>query len=535
MRTTKKKKTKQRQTRKKRGGAHGLQVEILYNGNNEIVDIRTSEILATKDYIKMNKIDPKYGFMDLMRDTFNFRDVIGNTHDFFHPFDPPTRNTRTRRVKIAINDKRDVQLIQITNKILKVLNGMKNKVSIAHPFIVVRRNNRMTKESMADFAHAYNLLLRQHEEKLLESFEDDDKLFKVAQQLLRTPVLVNLLSIKFGLLRRGDLKLREIRQMFNKTDRLNDSLSELKGTRKRPTTVSVDDIIQDEKKKEENKKIDAQIECEAKGTCPENLDVNPIVVTPEEAAQEVAVNPIGATSNEEMAVNPISVASNEEAPKPAEAPLAAEPEVKVLLTEKQQSGFKQFDELLSNKFPSSHKQYAGNAFPDELSLNKYLIESIIAGIKIDKNILIKDKYQVADTYESQALILTMIRLLLTSDMKFPGIKYTEVRDKFFKEYNGDICSAAESVLGSGLGQFFGKYSYQIIAENNIEDVCTDFQGIIRVHLNKLYEMFSQLSSKEIIYLRVKAVKDTTNMTTTLPPPANPFDETYDPNSSTNIF
>ena len=43
---TKKKKSTRSFTKKKRGGAHGLVLNIMYNKNNEIIDIQTQDILA---------------------------------------------------------------------------------------------------------------------------------------------------------------------------------------------------------------------------------------------------------------------------------------------------------------------------------------------------------------------------------------------------------------------------------------------------------------------------------------------------------
>jgi len=217
---TKKKKSTRSFTKKKRGGAHGLVLNIMYNKNNEIIDIQTQDILANKDYKDLNYIDPKYHVTDLFK---NFSDVFESTHEFFHPSDNPLRSTRKRIVKIAVNNKRDIQLIQITNKIIKALNTFKNRS--VRPFIIVRRNGRITPDCEEHFKHTYKLLLRDVADAILEKVGGGGKDFKnVARLMLETPVLVNLMSIKFGLLRRGDMKMEEIRRMFGKTDELVDSL-----------------------------------------------------------------------------------------------------------------------------------------------------------------------------------------------------------------------------------------------------------------------------------------------------------------------
>jgi hypothetical protein len=587
MRTTKKKKSKQKQTRKKRGGAHGLQVEILYNTNNEIVDIRTNEILANKDYIKMNKIDPKYSFMDLMRDTFNFRDVIGNTHDFFHPFDPPRNNMKTRRVKIAINDKRDIQLIQITNKIL---NKNKNK-RISHPFIVVRRNGRMTKESMADFAHEYKLLLRENEEKLLEDFEGNDKLFKVAKQMLRTPVLVNLISIKFGLLRKGDLKLGEIRQIFGgANDQLNDSLSELNETQKLRPTLSLYDIDEDDKKKAENKKIDAKIECEAKGTCPpegESSALNPLAKpfpnivdnTPEKPLPDPLgktyvkpsatplANPLTNPLANQSANNLLNIEEEQENEEQSEKDEKEEesselqepnntPPTKTLSTrefnniindDKRLTALFTFNKMLGGLVPLSNeakvkisntktKFYkdvkAGNKILD-FELQKYLIENILAVIGIKDSDLFDTSQVDKDSFKYQAIVLTLIRILLTWNMRNWNEFRNSLNDSAQLSSSAEICKLFSDAFGMNL--YTWSY-HNIISNLQNENACNDYDKIITINLNKLYEMFTTKGLLYISSMVAKSVKDDDTTKKELKKyEKNPFDETYKPNNPIYIF
>ena len=270
---TKKKKSKRSFTRKKRrGGAHGLVLNIMYNKNNEIIDIQTQDILANKEYKDRNSIDPKYGFMDLLKDTMNFSDVVGNTHSFFHPFDQPLQTTRKRNIKLAVNDKRDIQLIKITNKIIRALNTYKNKSG--KPFVFVRRNKRITPESEENFKHTYRVLLREIEAGILDKVGGDKEFRNVAKLMLMTPVLVNLVSIKFGLLRRGDMKMEEIRRMFGNTDELVDSLKLLKYQQPSDPIVGLDEILEEENKMRQNRIMDTLDEinkiknCAETGTCP---------------------------------------------------------------------------------------------------------------------------------------------------------------------------------------------------------------------------------------------------------------------------
>jgi hypothetical protein len=274
---TKKKKSTRSFTKKKRGGAHGLVLNIMYNKNNEIIDIQTQDILANKDYKDLNYIDPKYHVTDLFK---NFSDVFESTHEFFHPSDNPLRSTRKRIVKIAVNNKRDIQLIQITNKIIKALNTFKNRS--VRPFIIVRRNGRITPDCEEHFKHTYKLLLRDVADAILEKVGGGGKDFKnVARLMLETPVLVNLMSIKFGLLRRGDMKMEEIRRMFGKTDELVDSLKLLKYQQPSDPIVGLDEILEEENKKRKNRimdtldKIKEIKNCAETGTCPIQPQSNP--------------------------------------------------------------------------------------------------------------------------------------------------------------------------------------------------------------------------------------------------------------------
>ena len=272
MGTKKKKSTRSFTRKKRRGGAHGLVLNIMYNKNNEIIDIQTQDILANKEYKDRNSIDPKYGFMDLLKDTMNFSDVVGNTHSFFHPFDQPLQTTRKRNIKLAVNDKRDIQLIKITNKIIRALNTYKNKSG--KPFVFVRRNKRITPESEENFKHTYRVLLREIEAGILDKVGGDKEFRNVAKLMLMTPVLVNLVSIKFGLLRRGDMKMEEIRRMFGNTDELVDSLKLLKYQQPSDPIVGLDEILEEENKMRQNRIMDTLDEinkiknCAETGTCP---------------------------------------------------------------------------------------------------------------------------------------------------------------------------------------------------------------------------------------------------------------------------
>ena len=589
---TKNKKSKRSFTRKKRGGAHGLVLNIMYNKNNEIIDIQTQDILANKDYKDLNHIDPKYGFMDLLKDTMNFRDVIGNTHNFFHPFDQSLKTTRNRNIKLAVNDKRDIQLIKITNKIIRALNTYKNKSS--KPFVFVRRNKRITPESEEDFKHTYRVLLRGIEDDILDKVGGGESFRNVAKLMLRTPVLVNLVSIRFGLLRRGDMKMEEIRRMFGNTDELVNSLKLLKYQQPSDPIVGLDEILEEENKKRQNRIMDTLDEinkiknCAETGTCPtptsNPTNSQPQTSNPPTSAQPQTSNPPTSnppTSNPPTSNQPTNSQPQTSAqPQTSNPPTSAEPQTnsqqlttssspqqatkvsteqkdpdiaKIINEDKRLSALFKFNDLLLS-IPILEKQKyiqqirgtrerfhnymrGGKNIEEHLELQKYLIENLLAVLEVKADDLFQVQKVDIDSYKYQAIVLTLIRMLLSWDMK----DYNTFKKSFdnFSITNTDICassSTAFSSLSYSGSKFLGRksYSYDTILSNLTDALaCIDFDKIITISLNKLYDMFKTKDIFYILAMKAKSFKEDKSTTTKYA--TQIYDEKYDATNPNYIF
>lgn len=494
---TKRKKSKRSFTRKKRGGAHGLVLNIMYDKNGNIIDIQSNELLATKDYEAVNKIDPKYSFRDVLWDTF--RNVSENTEEFFHPFDAP-KNRTPRKVKIAINDRRDIQLIKLTNMIIKILNKIDHYV--AKPFIVIRRKGKQTDQNIEDFRHQYNLLLRDHEDKILEKFKQDENYRDVVRLMLKTPMLVNLMSIKFGLLRKGDMRLDEIREIFKKNNdnQLVDSLAKLTpiNTEERE---NIEKIIRDEdimKLKNENQDLREKVKniensnCIMNGSCP--LRTDPLF--------EIQENVDGSTDEASLKEDESNAASQSEPQSSVQTPQAKRStKQNASNASKEVIGkMEEFERLLASKFPE--KVQIGGVDPslDDYDLQQQAIESILKCLDIELRIVEPIKKYGEKTY--QAIVLTMIQMILTPDMKdFPTFKNTF--DSSYK--GGSLCEGLKTAANSlsTLGRFRRSFSYDPIIQSFEKD-CANFDLIIKKNFNELFAIIQSKTPTELSDMVKKA-------------------------------
>jgi len=582
MGTKKKKSTRSFTRKKRRGGAHGLVLNIMYNKNNEIIDIQIQDILANKEYKDLNHIDPKYGFMDLLKDSMNFRDVMGNTHNFFHPFDQSLKTTRNRNIKLAVNDKRDIQLIKITNKIIRALNTYKNKSG--KPFVFVRRNKRITPKSEEDFKHTYMVLLREIEGGILDKVGGGEEFRNVTKLMLRTPFLVNLVSIRFGLLRRGDIKMEEIRRMFGKTDELMDSLKLLKYEQPSEPFVGLDEIIEEENKKRQNRIMDKIEEinkiknCAETGSCPlptssqqpsakqptnsqppqsNQLQSNPQQSNPQQSNQPQS-NP--QQSNPQQSNPPQSnpPQSTQQTSSPQQATKVSteqkDPDIaKIINEDKRLSALFQFNDLLLSFKELQTQPYisqirdtrerfnnflrGGKNDDPQLELQKYLIENLLAVLTIEATQLFEIQKVHIDSYKYQAIVLTLIRMLLSWDMK----DYNKFKRSFdnFSITNTDICASSSTALNSlsfSASKFIGRrsYSYDTILSNLKDAVaCNDFDKIITINLNKLYDMFKTKDIFYVLAMKEKSFKE--DETTTTKYSSQIYDEKYDATNPNYIF
>ena len=138
-----------------------------------------------------------------------------------------------------------------------------------------------------------------------------------------------------------------------------------------------------------------------------------------------------------------------------------------------------------------------------LELQKYLIKDIIKHLQLALTNFPTDHIRL-ESEEDQAVVLTMIRMILTSDMR----NYPTFLQSFNNNYrNGDICQALKTASNSlsRFGYVRFTFSYDKIIDN-IYGSCTSFSDIISIHLNKLYDMFKTQNPDYIKYMRLKAFK-----------------------------
>ncbi len=142
-----------------------------------------------------------------------------------------------------------------------------------------------------------------------------------------------------------------------------------------------------------------------------------------------------------------------------------------------------------------------------------------------------------DSYKYQAIVLTLIRMLLSWDMK----DYNKFKQKFdeFPITNTDICASSSTALNalsySG-SKFIGRrsYSYDTILSNLKDAVaCNDFDKIITINLNKLYDMFKTKDIFYVLAMKEKSFKD--NKVTTTKYATQIYDEKYDATNPNYIF
>ncbi len=246
--------TRKRTTKKKRGGARGLVLNIMYDKDDNIIDIRLQDMLAVTEYQNKNTVDPRYGPLDAwhyVKENFDFDRAFENMRDFLQQSDTTKPKTKKKKyAKLAVNDKRDIRLTQIANKIIDVLNTINNK-TIEKPLLIIRKNNKLTDETKREFRQRYEeLLVNEFFEKVLETFrtsnKETDRRKELVSRILQMPVIVNLVCIKYGLLKRGDLDLQEIQDIYNLD---NDRVLEFFGQENKTDNMSIAQIMEEDNEK----------------------------------------------------------------------------------------------------------------------------------------------------------------------------------------------------------------------------------------------------------------------------------------------
>lgn len=249
---------KTKQSRKKKGGAYGLVLNIGYNDDNDITNVKSQQILDPTVYSKANHHPPKYS-----RQFWGMFENLGDSvNDFFNPFDTNKR-TKKKYVKIAVNDKKHLRLINLTNQIIKGLNRITTTNSAATFRIIRDKNGKINDLCKLDFIEKYRKLLITRGREFLsgllddnkdilekEGDETDDEPASTIRHLLKMPFLVNVISIKYGLLKNGDVTLKELYNIFRPS-------GIKKFVRTVKSSMSYEDIIKEENRQlmEENNKL----------------------------------------------------------------------------------------------------------------------------------------------------------------------------------------------------------------------------------------------------------------------------------------
>jgi hypothetical protein len=578
---------KRRQSRKKRvGGASGLVLIVDYDKSGNIKNMKLQNMLARHEYMNRNKIDPSPSISDGFRELFNLDRMQQAFRDFLNlPGDESEkRKTQKKRiVKIAVNDKPDIVLIQLVNKVINRLNGIKNKRSQEQLFIIRDTAGKLTNKTKLEFRKRYEELLAGafiEDYKNEKKTEVDEELLK---RLMRMPVLMNVVSIKYGLLNRGDMKLEELQDIYNLDNGRILDLVKLE-KKARPNVVTYDQIIEEENEKlaKENRDLQEKLNnlkankapepelvvleelgekpieelaassaAPSAGTSTAGIPAAPSAGTSTAATSSAAIpagipvaGPSSATSSTAPSSAGPSAATSSTAPSsassvsPSTGPSASGP---VVSPSSREEAINTFNNLLKTKYGGSVDKINQNEeeLKEELKTTKldrvklmqyYLIKNILVCIGVDERNLYENERLKKDISKRQATILLLIRFLLTKDMKD--------FDKFKKEFDiVKLCNTSKIAANeqSGiLGQFARQigfnsdFSYDKIIKNIVQ-LCPDqgqkgvspnYDAMITIHLNKLYDLFQ---TKDPAYIQDMVSKSYGNTVTTV----GDYNETYD--------
>jgi hypothetical protein len=550
--------TRKRTTKKKRGGARGLVLNIMYNNNDEIIDIRLQDMLAVADYRNRNNIDPTYGPYDAWRyvkENFDFDRAFENMRDFLHQSETSKPKTKKKYVKLAVNDKRDIRLIQIANKIISVLNTVKNK-TIQQPLLIIRENKKLTDKTKKEFRRRYEeLLVNDFFEKVLETFhtsnKDTDRRKELVRRILQMPVIVNLVCIKYGLLKRGDLDLQEIQDIYNLD---NDKVLEFFREEKKIDNTSYAQIVQEENEKleRENQELLEMIQQAKSGlsTSPEMFVVGGPALSDSDTDTSA---PIGSSYEPQHGSlgQQRPAGQQPQQPKP-QGPLKVIDDILTDDDDKERlDGIRTFNQLLLDKYTNSDEskkqviqnnqkyfesyvQQNQNESPEiyKNKLQMYLIKNILACIGLNQREVFNKQNLPEDNTKFQAFCLLMIRVFLTKDMR----NYTKFKQTFESNYNPSlrICESVTLAVNS-LSLFGGirtTYSYDTIVNNVRQNnsSCDDYELMITIHLNKLYDLFKTRDPAYIQQMITKSKSNGADTTTT-----GDYDETYEITNPNYIF
>jgi cell division septation protein DedD len=493
-------------TRKKiKGGAQGLVLNIMYNDDDEIIDIKVQDLVARNDYIKKHGFDPKPAITwnSIKRNIFEptTDDKFDSLNQFLYG-ETPTNKTKKKYMRFAVNSKQDVRLVAIANKIIKMLNKTKN--SLPDPIKITRTLGRLDDKCKAEIESKYDRILREHEGSFLKEV-DSEKDKKVAKVLLRNPFLVNLIGSKFGILKQGDLKLEELEDMFQAYE----------PTIEHTKPGFIDRIMEDrlQKIQDNNRELEAKIQ---KYKDMVVRRVKEIEKQQQQQALENSPTTTSPTATSPTATSPTTTSPTTTSPTTTSltnAPLAKAPlKTKVNLSLEK---YKQFGEMLLHKF-SNKTNIIEREFKKATNKKEYIDAIIVSIIKcLDLNNIYGAN--IEDEEVRQATMLTLIRICLTPQWENQPNSFFEFQKVFINVFQNDpnvtnFCQALEdafksrSLLGLGYSTRYKTWNYYQIKKNffYIDDNCSNtenitYEQIININLAKLYDRIDHYKDVYLLY------------------------------------
>ena len=596
---------KRRQSRKKRvGGASGLVLIVEYDRYGNIKTRKLQKMLARHEYMNLNKVDPGTSLSEGIRESFDLdrmQQIFLNFLNIPNDHGPERKTQKNRVVKIALNDKSDIRLIQLVNKVISRLNKIKNKRAEKKLFIIRDKAGKLTKDTKLEFRKKYEEMLAGAfiEDYKIQKKDVDEELLKL---LMRMPVLMNLVSIKYGLMNSGEMTLEELQDIYNLD---NDRILELVKPEKkaRPDVMTYDEILEEENEKlakqneelkkklsgglnEENESdlvlLDELGEAFAEASAEGELDQKNVVssdlnqgvsntslnsnlnqitkttnqtpVAPSNSNSNQPPVP-GFTSNQTQVQGPNSNQPLNPNPTPPAGSnlnpvqVAASTSNQLLANNNPRvKAIEQFNKLLLKKYGGDsdkvdainenmkefHNIYPNSSADPVKLMQYYLIKNILVCIGVYEDDLYTTKRLKNDSNKRQATILLMIRFLLTKDMT----DFDTFKEDFEITKLCNTFKSAANKQSSILGQFARRiglntnYSYDKII-GNIKNLCPaegqkgdpNYDAMITIHLNKLYDLFQ---TKDPKYIQDMVTKSYGNKVTTV----DNYDETYN-TSGTN--
>ena len=521
--------------RKKKGGAYGLVLNVGYNDNNDVVNVKTQNILAKDDYYKVNHIHPKYSGDQSLPSSL-IENIMENVNDFFHPFDTNNNKTKKKHVKIAINDTKHLTFIYLTNQIIKKLNSINVPKRVAS-FRIIRKNRIGEIEDTCKmrFINEYQKLLIEHATELipehddmeafdLDKSENKQERINIIRHLLKMPFLVNVISIKFGLLKNGDVTFKELYDIFNSnglTKFLRSSKDNIFEMQRKtlnfikPLSMSYEQTVL-----EENQMLTQQNEIMKKlllrneNIIPSNNFPVSSYPTPKSSVPNSSVK-MGQDEGKDEEQNEGKDEEQDEGKDEEQGkeqgkeqdniidPKSIKKSIQNENTVVEIDEYADFNTLLKTRYRNN------KSYDDIPNKNERIIRHIIDSLEITKNQLFSDT-QFANKLNPpmvmHGIYLTMIRLLLTYDMRDFNIMMIYMVDKLKSNLQQNTVNIRVKDFVTALKASFPRsvftYTYDTIVQE-LENI-RDWRAVIITNINKLYYLFKNYPPAYIYTMKAKS-------------------------------